>query len=130
MSRRALVAVKRVIDYNARVRVKPDQVGGRSKVGTSWRGARTREQQGVPNTPTLPHRTAQSGVDLTNVKMSMNPFCEIALEVRRAPAGAARAANYAVLCAERGRRACRRAAAGACAHAAAADTRTGGAAVA
>jgi electron transfer flavoprotein alpha/beta subunit len=23
----------------------------------------------------------QSGVDLTNVKMSMNPFCEIALEV-------------------------------------------------
>lgn len=24
----------------------------------------------------------QSGVDLTNVKMSMNPFCEIAVEVR------------------------------------------------
>lgn len=23
----------------------------------------------------------QSGVDLTNVKMSMNPFCEIAVEV-------------------------------------------------
>eukprot|EP00879_Flechtneria_rotunda_P005417 GHRR01005709.1.p1 GENE.GHRR01005709.1~~GHRR01005709.1.p1 ORF type:complete len:255 (+),score=93.32 GHRR01005709.1:155-919(+) len=46
MSKRVLVAVKRVVDYNARVRVKPDQ----------------------------------TGVDLTNVKMSMNPFCEIAVE--------------------------------------------------
>ncbi|GBF96953.1 hydroxylamine reductase [Raphidocelis subcapitata] len=44
--KRALVAIKRVVDYNARVRVKADK----------------------------------SGVDLTNVKMSMNPFCEIALE--------------------------------------------------
>lgn len=44
--KRALVAVKRVVDYNARVRVKPDK----------------------------------TGVDLANVKMSMNPFCEIALE--------------------------------------------------
>lgn len=26
----------------------------------------------------------QSGVDLTNVKMSMNPFCEIAVEVSTA----------------------------------------------
>ncbi|KAH7615595.1 hypothetical protein Ndes2526B_g09654 [Nannochloris sp. 'desiccata'] len=43
---RLLVAVKRVIDYNARVRVKPDK----------------------------------SGVDLSSVKMSMNPFCEIAVE--------------------------------------------------
>ncbi|KFM28003.1 Electron transfer flavoprotein subunit beta, mitochondrial [Auxenochlorella protothecoides] len=43
---RVLVAVKRVIDYNARVRVKPDK----------------------------------SGVDLKNVKMGMNPFCEIAVE--------------------------------------------------
>lgn len=41
-----LVAVKRVVDYNVKVRVKADQ----------------------------------SGVDLTNVKMSMNPFCEIAVE--------------------------------------------------
>tara|TARA_A100001011_G_scaffold327260_1_gene351291 strand:+ start:358 stop:1119 length:762 start_codon:yes stop_codon:yes gene_type:complete len=41
-----LVPVKRVIDYNVKVRVKSDQ----------------------------------SGVDLTNVKMSMNPFDEIALE--------------------------------------------------
>ncbi|KAI8471622.1 MAG: hypothetical protein J3K34DRAFT_384679 [Monoraphidium minutum] len=46
MSKRVLVAVKRVVDYNARIRVKPDK----------------------------------SGVDLANVKMSMNPFCEIALE--------------------------------------------------
>lgn len=41
-----LVGVKRVVDYNVKVRVKADQ----------------------------------SGVDLTNVKMSMNPFCEIAVE--------------------------------------------------
>ncbi|MFC0708411.1 electron transfer flavoprotein subunit beta/FixA family protein [Azorhizophilus paspali] len=43
---KVLVAVKRVVDYNVKVRVKPDQ----------------------------------SGVDLANVKMSMNPFCEIAVE--------------------------------------------------
>ena len=41
-----LVPVKRVVDYNVKVRVKPDQ----------------------------------SGVDLANVKMSMNPFCEISVE--------------------------------------------------
>lgn len=40
------MAIKRVVDYNARVRVKPDK----------------------------------SGVELANVKMSVNPFCEIALE--------------------------------------------------
>ena len=43
---KVLVPVKRVVDYNVKVRVKPDQ----------------------------------SGVDLANVKMSMNPFCEIAVE--------------------------------------------------
>lgn len=43
---KVLVAVKRVIDYNVRIRVKPDG----------------------------------SGVDLNAVKMSMNPFDEIALE--------------------------------------------------
>lgn len=41
-----LVPVKRAIDYNVKVRVKPDN----------------------------------SGVDLTNAKMSINPFCEIAVE--------------------------------------------------
>lgn len=41
-----LVPVKRVIDYNVKVRVKSDE----------------------------------TGVDLANVKMSMNPFCEIAVE--------------------------------------------------
>lgn len=41
-----LVAVKRVIDYNVKVRVKADQ----------------------------------SNVDLNNVKMALNPFCEIAVE--------------------------------------------------
>ncbi|MFT4530444.1 MAG: electron transfer flavoprotein beta subunit [Thalassolituus oleivorans] len=45
-SMKVLVAVKRVIDYNVKVRVKSDN----------------------------------SDVDLTNVKMAMNPFCEIAVE--------------------------------------------------
>ncbi|MDO6681161.1 MULTISPECIES: electron transfer flavoprotein subunit beta/FixA family protein [unclassified Oceanobacter] len=43
---KVLVAVKRVIDYNVKVRVKPDN----------------------------------TDVDLNNVKMAMNPFCEIAVE--------------------------------------------------
>jgi len=52
-----LVPVKRVIDYNVKVRVKADQ----------------------------------SGVDLANVKMALNPFCEIAVEeaVRLKEAGLA-----------------------------------------
>jgi electron transfer flavoprotein beta subunit len=52
-----LVPVKRVIDYNVKVRVKADQ----------------------------------SGVDLANVKMALNPFCEIAVEeaVRLKEAGSA-----------------------------------------
>ncbi|CAN6455298.1 unnamed protein product [Victoria cruziana] len=43
---RILVAVKRVVDYAVKIRVKPDK----------------------------------TGVETTNVKMSMNPFCELALE--------------------------------------------------
>ncbi len=43
---KAIVAIKRVIDYNVKVRVKSDL----------------------------------SDVDLSNTKMSMNPFCEIAVE--------------------------------------------------
>ncbi len=43
---KVLVPVKRVVDYNVKVRVKADN----------------------------------SGVDIANVKMSMNPFCEIAVE--------------------------------------------------
>ena len=43
---KVLVAIKRVVDYNVKVRVKADN----------------------------------AGVDLANVKMSMNPFCEIAVE--------------------------------------------------
>ncbi len=52
-----LVPVKRVIDYNVKVRVKADQ----------------------------------TGVDLANVKMALNPFCEIAIEeaVRLKEAGIA-----------------------------------------
>ena len=54
---KVLVPVKRVIDYNVKVRVKPDE----------------------------------TGVDLANVKMSMNPFDEISVEeaVRLKEAGAA-----------------------------------------
>lgn len=43
---KVLVAIKRVVDYNVKVRVKADE----------------------------------SSVDLANVKMAMNPFCEIAVE--------------------------------------------------
>ena len=43
---RALVGIKRVVDYSIKIRVKNDK----------------------------------SGVEHNNVKMSMNPFCEIALE--------------------------------------------------
>lgn len=52
---KVLVPVKRVIDYNVKVRVKPDK----------------------------------TGVDLANVKMSMNPFDEISVEeaVRMKEAG-------------------------------------------
>jgi electron transfer flavoprotein beta subunit len=52
---KVLVPVKRVVDYNVKVRVKPDK----------------------------------TGVDLANVKMSVNPFCEIAIEeaVRMKEAG-------------------------------------------
>ena len=49
---KALVAVKRVVDYNVKVRVKADQ----------------------------------TGVETANVKMSMNPFDEIAVEEALAPA--------------------------------------------
>ncbi len=54
---KVLVPVKRVIDYNVKVRVKPDN----------------------------------SDVDLTNVKMALNPFCEISIEeaVRLKEAGVA-----------------------------------------
>ena len=54
---KVLVAVKRVIDYNVKIRVKADH----------------------------------SDVDLTNVKMAMNPFCESAVEeaVRLKEKGAA-----------------------------------------
>ena len=54
---KVMVPVKRVVDYNVKVRVKPDQ----------------------------------TGVDLNNVKMSVNPFCEIGIEeaVRLKEAGSA-----------------------------------------
>ncbi len=57
MSMKVIVPVKRVVDANVKVRVKPDN----------------------------------TGVDLNNVKMAVNPFCEIAIEeaVRLKEAGSA-----------------------------------------
>ncbi len=57
MSMKVIVPVKRVVDANVKVRVKPDN----------------------------------TGVDLSNVKMAVNPFCEIAIEeaVRLKEAGSA-----------------------------------------
>ena len=54
---KVLVPVKRVVDANVKVRVKPDR----------------------------------TGIDLANVKMAVNPFCEIAIEeaIRLKEAGAA-----------------------------------------
>ena len=80
MSRPLLVAVKRVIDYTARVRVLADKVRARgdARGRQGWRRAPRRLLQSH-RPPLAP---SQSGVDLANVKMSMNPFCEIAVEVR------------------------------------------------
>ena len=81
---RLLVAVKRVIDYNARVRVKPDKVRREhmrvycSSKAVSFIFLSTMDQI---KTVRLLFQLLQSGVDLSSVKMSMNPFCEIAVEV-------------------------------------------------
>src|SRR3712207_8569058 len=63
---KVLVPVKRVVDYNVKIRVKPDG----------------------------------SGVELNNVKMSMNPFDEIAVEDRKSTRLNSSHANisYAVFC--------------------------------
>ena len=71
-----LVAVKRVVDYNARIRVKADQVNCtfRSTFGLFGMLFRASNFTSI-------HCLLQTGVELANVKMSMNPFCEIAIEV-------------------------------------------------
>jgi hypothetical protein len=71
---KVLVPVKRVIDYNVKVRVKADG----------------------------------SGVDLANVKMSMNPFDEIAVEeaIRLKEAGKARRSSPSRSASRRRRRRC------------------------
>lgn len=40
-----------------------------------------REPASASSHSSCPVLVLQSGVDLTNIKMSMNPFCEIAVEV-------------------------------------------------
>ena len=81
---RVLVAVKRVVDYATRIRVKPDKVclcTYRTKIL-------------VISFIELFHSVVlsfffgggggafrfQTGIELSNVKMSINPFCEIAVE--------------------------------------------------
>jgi electron transfer flavoprotein alpha/beta subunit len=84
---RLLVAVKRVIDYNARVRVKPDKVR-REHMRVYWLYCSSKAVSFIflstmdqIKTVRLLFQLLQSGVDLSSVKMSMNPFCEIAVEV-------------------------------------------------
>jgi electron transfer flavoprotein beta subunit len=79
MPGRILVAVKRVIDYNARVRVKADKVG--DSCSSKALDPCTIFRRNLLHRCTWMPSNMQSGVDLTNVKMSMNPFCEIAVEV-------------------------------------------------
>ena len=76
-----LVAVKRVVDYNARIRVKADQVSCRMLHADC-----IRDKRRVPLDRTSDRLQCllQTGVELANVKMSMNPFCEIAVEVHAA----------------------------------------------
>ena len=78
-----LVAVKRVVDYNARIRVKTDQVCVSSQ-GISGRDiilVQLMQHLLVIWAVDQLHCALQTGVELANVKMSMNPFCEIAVEV-------------------------------------------------
>lgn len=69
-----LVAVKRVVDYNARIRVKADQV-------ICFLAVTPPDIVLESHTCYPKHCMLQTGVELANVKMSMNPFCEIAVEV-------------------------------------------------
>ena len=76
---RVLVALKRVIDSNARVRVKPDKVCcvrfvfvlSRAVLGARgvWRMAPVDADLDAQNPLTLPYYSLQSGVDLKSVKM-------------------------------------------------------------
>lgn len=87
---KAVVAVKRVLDYAARVRVKSDQVRSSSNLLMLKHVfcASMKIKYYILflncNSVLVPRirrvRSLQSGVDLDSVKMSMNPFCEIALE--------------------------------------------------
>jgi len=67
-----MVAVKRVVDYAVKIRVKPDKV----------RNSLIRSPFSFIYAPNSAQHDAalQTGVVTQNVKMSMNPFCEIALE--------------------------------------------------
>lgn len=79
-----LVAVKRVVDYNARIRVKNDQVGNvlQENLGRDIILAQPLQHLLVIWAVDPLHCAMQTGVELANVKMSMNPFCEIAVEVQ------------------------------------------------
>lgn len=76
MAGRVLVAVKRAADYNARIRVKPDKVRAWNQASaTATRSLSEAQRDEHHLRPVL--ACLQTGVDLSNVKMSMNPFCEV-----------------------------------------------------
>lgn len=79
-----LVAVKRVVDYNARIRVKADQVrlSTQGNLGRDIVLVQLMQHLLVIRAVDQLHCGLQTGVELANVKMSMNPFCEIAVEVQ------------------------------------------------
>ncbi|CAL5395240.1 unnamed protein product [Camellia sinensis] len=76
-----MVAIKRVIDYAVKIRVKPDKVSPKFShiPNTHLLIFSPKSSTLTLSISTLPISN-QTGVETTNVKMSMNPFCEIALE--------------------------------------------------
>jgi electron transfer flavoprotein beta subunit len=72
MALRIFVAVKRVVDYSVKVRIKPDRTGALNRGSTFIRLSHF-------GLILLPPPLCEA-VDIANVKMSMNPFCEIAME--------------------------------------------------
>lgn len=66
-----MVAIKRVVDYAVKIRVKPDKVIINQNLNQLLKKIDFLIWVGF---------AIQTGVETNNVKMSMNPFCEIALE--------------------------------------------------
>ncbi|CAB4292295.1 unnamed protein product [Prunus armeniaca] len=71
-----MVAIKRVVDYAVKIRVKSDKARPIEHKPSSYFISKSC----LSNRPVSFRFVSQSGVETQNVKMSMNPFCEIALE--------------------------------------------------